>query len=57
MTAFLPLALLTLPLVAALISFAMPEARAVWRDASNILFALVKLALVGIPAAPGAGRG
>lgn len=47
MTAFLPLALLTLPLVAALISFAMPEARAVWRDASNILFALVKLALVG----------
>ena len=47
MNEFLPLLLVFLPFVPALISFALPERMAVWRDVINISFALAKLALVG----------
>ena len=48
MTAFIPLLLLVLPLVSSLISFALPARYAAWRDVANLLFALAKLALVGL---------
>ncbi len=44
---FLPLLLVFLPFVPALISFALPDRMAVWRDVTNISFALIKLGLVG----------
>lgn len=46
MNAAVPLLLVFLPLVPALISFALSERLAAWRDASNLAFALVKLLLV-----------
>ena len=47
MNSLLPLLLVSLTIVPALISFALPDRLAVWRDAINIGFALSKLALVG----------
>lgn len=47
MNALVPLLLMFLPLIAAFISFALPERLAVWRNAFNILFAFVKLLLIG----------
>lgn len=46
MTASIPLLLLILPLVAALISFSLPERHALWRDVANLAIALLKLVLV-----------
>ena len=46
---FLPLLLVFLPFVPALISFALPDRMAVWRDVTNISFALIMLGLVGVP--------
>lgn len=47
MTTIMPLLLILLPLLAALISFALPERLSAWRNASNILFAFTKLLVVG----------
>lgn len=47
MTKAAPLLLILLPLLAALISFALPERLSGWRNASNILLAFVKLFVVG----------
>lgn len=47
MMSLIPLVLVSLTIVPALISFALPGRMAIWRDAINISFALTKLALVG----------
>ncbi len=44
--AIAPLLLVLLPLIPAVISFVLPERLAAWRDALNILFALIKLVIV-----------
>lgn len=41
-----PLVLVLLPLVPAVISFALPERLAAWRNAANLLFALIKVMIV-----------
>jgi multicomponent Na+:H+ antiporter subunit D len=47
MNGLVPLLLVFLPLVPALISFALPDRLAFWRDVNNLSFALIKLVLVG----------
>ena len=46
MMAGAPLFLILLPLIPAIISFSLPERLAVWRNAVNLLFALVKVGIV-----------
>lgn len=46
MTLTAPLVLVLLPLVPAIVSFALPERLAAWRNAVNLLFALIKVGIV-----------